>query len=464
LDKSVQAERSTENERIFFFNQKKEYFMLRYFMIVLCFIVPKTICVAESDTMKLTGDWTIRVEFQGQNAEITVDSPEVFEVKAEKYERLPLYTEQRTWNNELILTQTKGEEGFPTTFSLVPDSVVVRESDSGSAKIFESKKDYNVFTKWGAVGRTPESRLGEKQPVWIDYRYWKMRIDSVVQTKNGKIELRKGTPHIVMPEPPAIAEEEQRIGNIWIKAGIERLEANLLFPILETQFPEEPKVNGNTVAEKRLPKTMAKINSGKTLHILAWGDSVTEAVYVKNQKTERWQEQFVKRLRERFPEAAIELTTEAWSGHSTGSYLAQPSGSPHHFKEKVLDPKPDLIIMEFVNDAGLSGEALVKQYSFLLESFRNIGAEWIILTPHYVRTDWMGLERERDIDNDPRLYTQDVRRFATENNIAVADAAARYGRLWRQGIPYSTLLSNNINHPNAIGLKIFADALMSLFP
>jgi hypothetical protein len=27
----------------------------------------------------------------------------------------------------------------------------------------------------------------------------------------------------------------------------------------------------------------------------------------------------------------------------------------------------------------------------------------------------------------------------------------RYGRLWRQGIPYLTLMENNINHPNVFG-------------
>ena len=48
--------------------------------------------------------------------------------------------------------------------------------------------------------------------------------------------------------------------------------------------------------------------------------------------------------------------------------------------------------------------------------------------------------------------------------MALADASRRYGRLWRQGIPYSTLLLNSINHPDARGMKLFADALMELFP
>ena len=52
----------------------------------------------------------------------------------------------------------------------------------------------------------------------------------------------------------------------------------------------------------------------------------------------------------------------------------------------------------------------------------------------------------------------------TTIGLAVADASLRYGRLWRQGIPYSTLMMNNINHPNVFGMSLFADALMALFP
>jgi hypothetical protein len=105
-----------------------------------------------------------------------------------------------------------------------------------------------------------------------------------------------------------------------------------------------------------------------------------------------------------------------------------------------------------------------ERYAKLLADLQGIGAEWIILTPHYVRPDWMGLNRERDVDNDPRPYVAGLRAFAPKHDVALADAALRYGRLWRQGIPYSTLMLNSINHPDARGMKIFADALMELFP
>ncbi len=39
-----------------------------------------------------------------------------------------------------------------------------------------------------------------------------------------------------------------------------------------------------------------------------------------------------------------------------------------------------------------------------------------------------------------------------------------WSRNWREGIPYTTLELNAINHPDERGMKLFADALMALFP
>ena len=158
------------------------------------------------------------------------------------------------------------------------------------------------------------------------------------------------------------------------------------------------------------------------------------------------------------------VVTEAWGGRNTGSYLGEPPGSDHNYREKVLGAKPDFVVSEFVNDAGLSPAQVEERYTRLLADFQGIGAEWIVLTPHYVRPDWMGLNRERDIDNDPRPYVAGLRAFTTRHHVALADAALRYGRLWRQGLPYTTVMLNSINHPDARGMKLFADALMELFP
>ena len=76
----------------------------------------------------------------------------------------------------------------------------------------------------------------------------------------------------------------------------------------------------------------------------------------------------------------------------------------------------------------------------------------------------MGLTSEFGIDDDPRSYVAGLKEFCAKHHIALADASFYYGHLYRRGIPYSTLMVNNINHPNKLGMSLFADALMKLFP
>jgi hypothetical protein len=56
-----------------------------------------------------------------------------------------------------------------------------------------------------------------------------------------------------------------------------------------------------------------------------------------------------------------------------------------------------------------------------------------------------------------------LRDYAAKHNLALADASARWEHLWREGLPYVTLLRNGINHPDDRGHAMFADELMKCF-
>jgi lysophospholipase L1-like esterase len=416
--------------------------------------------------MTLAGDWQVVVavkEPRAVVASLQVSPPQRITVIAERYNSLPLFNPNAGgWAKGAQLRGVRAQE-TTTPALLDPRSLVLRAGPEADAELFEKGRDYEADLQWGTVGRLPDGRIKEGQPVFASYRHGQLRLDAVVLTADGRIVLREGKPLAAAPLPPKVADRERHLANVWIAGRIEKLGPDHLFPILEPAYPEPPKPKP-APAERLLPKSIKKLHSGDPLRILAWGDSVTDGSYVPDPARDRWQEQFVARLRERFPTAKIELITEAWGGRNTASYLAEPPGSAHNYREKVLGAKPDLIVSEFVNDAGLNPQQVQERYARLLADFQRIGAEWVILTPHYVRPDWMGLNRERNIDDDPRPYVAGLRQFAAKHNVALADAARRYGRLWRQGLPYNTLMLNSINHPDARGMKIFADALMELFP
>lgn len=408
----------------------------------------------------LSGDWDVRVDLPGTASQtVHVNPPAMIAVTAEKYTAVPIFNPKA--GGWVKGAQLRGVKTMETTSPQLLDtaSFTLRAGPEPDAPLFTQGVDYEIDLSWGTFGRVADSRIKPDQAVFASYRHAQMRLDAVVLTADGRIVLRQGEPRAAAPAAPQASAGERPLGNIYLPGFVSKLEPEHLFPILEQAYPEPPKSKSATVT--RLVK---RLNGGQPLRILAWGDSVTDANYLPDPGTQRWQEQFLARLRERFPQAHIELITQAWGGRNTGSYLAEPPGSPHNYRETVLAVKPDLIVSEFVNDASLKPAQVEERYGKLLADFQAIGAEWIILTPHYVRPDWMALTRERDIDNDPRPYVEGLRQFAAKHDVALADASLRWGRLWRQGIPYSTLLVNAINHPDARGMRIFADALMALFP
>lgn len=446
--------------------QNRTYGMLGL-LLLACLAGPRVQAVP-GVTLTLTGDWQVNVAVTFENGTtltntVTVSPPEWRVVNAERHDTVPLFNPQAGGWAKGARLQALAAQECTTRFLLDPASLVIRTSPEASAPPLVAGQDYEADREWGTFGRLAEGALKEGQPVFASYRHGWLRLDSIVLTAEGRIELRPGEAKSAAPSPPPLRAGEQRLANLWLPGVTPKLEAANLFPLLETSYPEPPLASPSP-AEKFLLRTLAKLRSGQPLRVLAWGDSVTDGRYLPGGPRERWQEQWVARLRERFPQARIELVTEAWGGRNTGSYLAEPPGSEHNYAEKVLARQPDLIVSEFVNDAGLNEAQVESHYQKFLTDFAAIGAEWIILTPHYVRPDWMGLTREREIDDDPRPYVRGLRQFAARHQIALADAARRYGRLWRQGIPYSTLMLNSINHPNAYGLSLFADSLMALFP
>lgn len=423
----------------------------------------------EHIVLRLVGDWAVEVRVSrggGQEVRgiITVPAPVTAKIQDESYAELPEYN-AGSWAKWLLGIPLNGVKAQECTscYSLVPESLKVVPAEDPASIVYVKGQDYDLEQDWGSLWRLPQGRIQAGQPVLVSYEYLEQRLDSIILDAAGQLGFRRGTPHIATPLPPALSASEIRVANIFIERKVDKLTEDNLYPVLETAYPGPPRPVPS-VAERLLPETMKRLNGHGKLKILAWGDSVTDGGFLADKQRDGWQVQFLGRIKEHFPRANIELVTEAWPGRTTAQYLAEPPGAEHNYQEKVLAVKPDLVIMEFVNDAGgLHGEALEAQYGQLLNDIRGMGAEWIIITPHYIRGDWMGLTRQKDIDDDPRFYVKSLREFAAKHQVPLAEGSLRYGRLWRQGIPYNTLMQNNINHPDARGMKLFADSLMELF-
>ena len=414
--------------------------------------------------VNVVGPWEVEVRPSGQEVgtRLSVTPPGMVTVEKERYEALPDFDPQAAgWKRGQRLFRVQSQE-TSVKGGLEPGSVAVYLSDSADDELVRGV-DYELDAEWSTVGQRPDGQIGPNQPVFISYRYGLSRIDSIAVTPGGEVSIREGEPHICVPRPPAVGEDERVICNVWLPGRLSGISSQHLFPILEAGYPQGPAKSWEEAAAY-LPETLRKLRAGSPLHVLAWGDSVTDGSYLPGGPVDRWQNRFVERLRSAFPQSQIQLSTLAWGGQRSRGFVDEPDESPRSYQEKLLGARPDLIVSEFVNDAYLDEPELEEQYGSYLADFRRIGAEWIILTPHYVRPDWMGLDRETDIGDDPRPYVKALRAFAARHHVPLAEASKRWGRLWRQGIPYTTLLLNAINHPDERGMALFADALMEWFP
>jgi hypothetical protein len=384
-------------------------------------------------------------------------------VTAERCDALPDFNENAWggWQKGYALNGVRAQE---CTIKGALDVTSVRVTDSTRNCTYRVGKDFKLDADWGALGRCPGSSIDPQENVQIDYDFFLQRIDTVVLSSgNSTLRLKTGIPHLANPEPPHLQPDEVPLFNIHVTGNLHGLSRGQLFPILETAFPNALAATDKGCINRLLPALIRKLHKGEPIKILTWGDSVTEEAFLS--ESERWPAQFATRLIKLYPKANFKLITEAWAGHNTSHYLHEPPGSRHHYQEKVLDAGADLIIMEFINDADMTTGELNERYGRFLADFKKVGSELILFTPHYMHPDWMKFPSQDnpDTSHDPREYVSALRLFAARNHIPLADVSLRYGRLWRQGIPYQTWMLNGINHPNARGMSIYTDALIQLF-
>lgn len=405
---------------------------------------------AAAVTVALSGDWQITVD----NVPFTITPPAPIVITGEVHADLPVYNPKGNWRKGVYLNAVRAQECSST--GLLLESSVVVKRDTG--EVLKRGTDYELDPLWGALGRLEGGGLAAGQKVLVDYSYVPLRLDTIVALPDKSLKLITGTPGVGAILPPDVPAGAVAVANIFHHGVADRLDDSNLYPIEKVIAPPVAPA-----AEQLLPRTLAKLRAGQEVKIVAWGDSVTAGGGVGATPDKWYQNAFARALGERFPQAKITLLTAGWGGQNSAGYMAAPRGGAKDFVRDVLEPKPDLITMEFVNDAGLSGERLNKQYTDIMQQLHGCGAEVILIAPHLIRPDWLGVKSAK-FDTDPRPYVRDLKAFAAANNIALADASTLWCRLWRQGIPYMTMEANGINHPDARGHQLFVDALMALFP
>ncbi len=343
--------------------------------------------------------------------------------------------------------------------SLVPGSLEIRRTKGGDLLV--EGQDYLVDVNGAHVGLGPQSRVTAQDTVYATYRYSLMRMDTVQVTPDGKVALKAGPPHITAPVPPDADAGCLALAHVWMTYRATEVKPDQIYLIAEAA---EQAVTRTTPG--RIPKTLAKIRAGEPVKIVCWGDSVTAGG--NSSKPElRYSDVFAAGLKERFPAAKITMENISIGGSNSFQWLfpekanLRPDWVPICTFQRILDAKPDLVTIEFVNDAGLNEQGVEERYSDILKRLEPTGAEVILITPHFTMLRMMKFDQMWEAEKRP--YVLGLRTFAEKHGVALADASARWEHLWKEGIPYLTLLHNSINHPDDRGHRLFAEELWKCF-
>jgi lysophospholipase L1-like esterase len=294
-----------------------------------------------------------------------------------------------------------------------PRSVTVRSTYLPGGTVYEAGRDYSMDAKAGTIARTDGSRIP----------------DFSTNVLFGKKDFNQG--------------EFPNYGN------------GKFFVYVDYQFARPVKLVESRDVSRLLPRTVSKLRGGESLKVIAFGDSITaggEASSVALQYPSR----YVAALRARFPKSTITLENGATGGDNTVMGLQR-------LEEKVLSRSPDLVLVAFgMNDQNLPGVGGVEPAEFkknLETMVRRIrektGAEVILLSTFPPNPNWHFSTHRMG------QYAAATEAAAKDCNVAYADVYAVWEKVLARKDP-SSLLANNINHPNDFGHWLYMQALEAL--
>jgi hypothetical protein len=357
-------------------------------------------------------------------------------------------------------TQLKGTKAknIGALRSLIEESLELKDT---SGRKLKKGDDYLVAAPFALLGLGPKASVTSTTKVCATYAHYLQRIDVVAVDTRGVAFLIPGTPSIMSPALPAVPRGATAIASVYRPFLATTLEPAHVFPIT-ARAGESP----TATTRGRIPKTLRKLQAGEAVTVVCWGDSITVGADVE--PTEAWANRLLAELQRKFPRARINHKNHSIGGTKTAQWLHNGdfSGLPKQNPEKcrfenILAETPDLVVMEFLNDIVLKEEVLEATYKRIHEAFAARGIEWVIVTPSQKIPENFNLAEMKD--EKPRLLDTFLRRFATAHSYALADTAARWKHLHREGIPYFALFNNAYNHPNAFGHQLFIEEILKCF-
>ncbi len=265
--------------------------------------------------------------------------------------------------------------------SLISESVEITTSDG---RKLVAGKDFVLDPAWNAVALTAATDFAEGPGYTADYQLGPRRVDAVCVSKTGEISLRAGEADLASPPVPEAADGDIVLAHVYFPGGdVSEVQPENIFPVGDPSPDARPEL-----ALERLEKTRAKLESGEPVTIVCWGDSVTVGGDAEPMEEMRYSAVFERALRQHYPKARVETIAK---GASTNAMWFNPKHDLSKRWKDIEAAKPDLVTLEFVNDSYLTKWPQFKnQYDRILQKVNAMGAELLLITPHFTMMEKMG--------------------------------------------------------------------------
>ena len=270
--------------------------------------------------------------------------------------------------------------------------------------------------------------------------------------ESGNAKLIQGKPVRSAPQGPDVSELFCPLAHIYVESNAQSLTPSAILPILSTQtfnYPLDVREHNHNV----LSNTLSKLKDSQPITVVFWGDSITGGADATN-KGLCFANVFITTLKTKFPNASISAINLGVGGTNTNGRLAG-------FQADVLTHKPDLIVIEFVNDLLLPQKLLETNYNTVLLLAKHAGAEVILLSPHFPTPKLMGVKDWASVGAMP--YIRFLRHLTQTSQAALADVSLRWEHLDREGLRPDLMLVDRLIHPNDRGHAIYAEELIKCF-
>lgn len=352
---------------------------------------------------------------------------------------------------------------------LRPGSLVVTLGDDASVRLAPGR-DYLVDEAWGSVNAAPGSQFPPGTRLHFAYDYTSSRLDLVERTREGRLQVVKGTEDMRQPLLPETTSDSTPLFSVYLPHNTTALGPDSI-NLIDPAYRGIPPVSRT----EALAPIVARLAEDAPVTIVFFGDSVTaQGPEAFRDGRGSYVDRFATYLGERYPARAVRATPmhtpvaprpgqvvvvrAGVGGDDTRDALAR-------LDRDVLRHRPDLVVVMFgTNDENRSdagNHVPVAEYRANLAAIaarlRAAGSEPLLMTTGMKNPGWIGTA------GNLQEYAAAARSVAEEYGLCLVDNFHAWEQLPRRGYHPMIFLGSCINHPVDLGHQLFHEGLCAAF-